>query len=73
LSVKLSKRPLTSWRLAAGAFASESRSRMARGAGRSPMLRYSIRSVMGLRNLRRAGDRDGWAGKERTISGRLAP
>jgi hypothetical protein len=55
LSVKLSERPLTSWRLAAGAFASrsESRSRTARGAGRSLMLRYNIRSVMWLRNSTR--------------------
>jgi hypothetical protein len=51
LSLKSSERLLTSAHLGAGAFARESRSRTARWAGRSPILRYKERSAMGLRNL----------------------
>ena len=51
LSLKSSERLSTSAHLAAGAFARESRSRTARWAGRSPILRYKVRSAIGLRNL----------------------
>jgi len=51
LSLKSRERLLTSAHLAAGAFARESKSRTARWAGRSPILRYKVRPAIGLRNL----------------------
>ena len=70
-SMKSSERLLRSSHRDAGAFASDSKSRTARRAGRSPMLRYKVRSAMGLRDLlTRSSGWGSWARIERSVCGR---
>ena len=68
LPLKSSVRLLTSLHLAAEAFTSESKSCTARGAGRSSMWRYRMRSAMGLRVLLTRSSGGSSFGQERKVS-----
>ena len=67
-SIKSSEKLLMSSQRVAGAFASDNKSRTARRAGSSPMLRYKMRSAMGLRDLLTRSS--GWTswGHDRKVS-----